>query len=170
MNIYANWKGTGCFKCYFRIFVKIRQIFFVHFVSHKGGSPSIVPLLLGILLSFLGIKWGLIWSYLFVKELEFSVLKALSERSGNIRIFRQKWPKSAFFASWAWPIWVSVMSHTSFAYAIVQESPKKHKFVHSLGRVSITKTWKKVLKSTHRGKITLYLKRIHQYLCAVKFL
>ena len=40
----------------------------------------------------------------------------------------------------------------------------------SLGRVAATKTWKKILKSTHRGKITLYLKRIHQYLSPVKFL
>ena len=27
-----------------------------------------------------------------------------------------------------------------------------------------------VLKEGHRGKITVYLDRIHQYLCAVKFL
>ena len=49
-------KGAGCFKCYFRKFLCLDNFFFVHFVSHKGGSLSIAPLLLGISLSFLGIN------------------------------------------------------------------------------------------------------------------
>ena len=47
---------------------------------------------------------------------------------------------------------------------------EKRNFVRSSGRAAITKTWKKVLKSSHRVNITVNLKRIHQYLSPIKFL
>ena len=151
-------KGAGCFKSYFRKFLCLDNFFLSHI---KGVSPRFLCNYLIFCLVLLAqiTSRGM---YLFAYWLEFLGLRALRYEARNFRISDKNGGHIGLLAQ----IWNMQMSYVTSR--IVRESPKNVNSCSS-GRAVITKTWKKLLKSSHRVNITVNLKTIHQYLCPVKF-
>ena len=170
-------KGAGSFKCYFRIFVKI-IIFFIMAVRHtflhfRGHSPRFLCNYLEFCLAFLGeirsymdLLIGTVIWILKAKSILWGAWKYSNLwQYGRIGHFRPFVGVAFFLRSERITSFAYVWHHCTCVDSLGMQQICT---LFEIG-MAITKTWKKVLKSSHCVNITVNLKRIHQYLCTVKF-